>query len=63
LAESSGVSIPYSCRQGQCGTCVTRLLSGSVTMSAEDGLSVGQKQAGFILPCVSKVNGSVRLDV
>ena len=29
-------------------------------MQAEDGLSIEQKQAGFILPCVSKANESVR---
>jgi ferredoxin len=62
LAESQGISIPYSCRQGQCGTCATRLLRGNVTMRTEDGLSSEQKEAGFILPCVSKVNGTVDLD-
>jgi ferredoxin-NADP reductase len=62
LAETMGVSIPYSCRQGQCGTCATRLVRGNVTMQAEDGLSIEQKQAGFILPCVSKVNHSIGID-
>jgi len=62
LAESRGVSIPYSCRQGQCGTCATKLLNGTVTMQSEDGLSVEQKQAGFVLPCVSRANGSISVD-
>ena len=56
FAETVGVSIPYGCRQGQCGTCATRLLRGRVTMQAEDGLSAEQKRAGFILPCVSQVD-------
>src|SRR6266566_2549106 len=43
FAETVGVSIPYSCRQGQCGTCATRLLEGSVSMQAESGLSSEQK--------------------
>jgi len=62
FAETVGVSIPYGCRQGQCGTCATRLLRGRVTMQAEDGLSAEQKRAGFILPCVSQVDGSISID-
>jgi glycine betaine catabolism B len=62
FAETVGVSIPYGCRQGQCGTCATRLLQGRVTMDAEDGLSAEQKRAGFILPCVSKIHGSICID-
>ena len=62
FAETVGVSIPYGCRQGQCGTCATRLLQGSVTMETDDGLSAEQKQAGFILPCVSRLQGSISID-
>jgi glycine betaine catabolism B len=62
FAETVGLSIPYGCRQGQCGTCATRLLRGHVTMQAEDGLSAEQKRAGFILPCVSRVHDSLSID-
>jgi len=31
LAESKGLSPPFSCRSGQCGSCTTRLISGQVT--------------------------------
>ncbi len=62
FAETLGISIPYGCRQGQCGTCATRLLLGSVTMETDDGLSAEQKQAGFILPCVSRLQGSISID-
>ena len=62
FAETVGVSLPYGCRQGQCGTCATRLLQGRVTMQAEDGLSAEQKRAGFILPCVSRIDGSICID-
>ena len=34
----AGVEIPSACRQGQCGTCKTRVLSGRVQMTAENGL-------------------------
>ena len=62
FAETVGVSIPFGCRQGQCGACATRLLQGRVTMEAEDGLSAEQKRDGFILPCVSIVHESITID-
>ena len=59
LAERNGVQIPYGCRQGLCGTCATRLLSGSVEMDVEAGLTADQKNAGYVLPCVSRTEGTV----
>jgi ferredoxin-NADP reductase len=61
LAEANGVQIPFGCRQGQCGTCATRLLRGSVHMDTEIGLTAEQKNAGYVLPCVSRPEGSVVL--
>ena len=61
LAERNGVQIPYGCRQGQCGTCATRVLSGTVRMDAEAGLTAEQKNAGYVLPCVSRAEGTVVL--
>jgi ferredoxin len=59
VAEMNGVQIPYGCRQGVCGTCATRVLSGTVRMDAEDGLTAEQKAAGYVLPCVSRAEGTV----
>ena len=59
LAEKNGVQIPYSCRQGLCGTCSTRVLCGTVQMDIEDGLTAEQKDAGYVLPCVSRIKGTV----
>jgi ferredoxin len=63
LAERNGVQIPYGCRQGQCGTCATRVLSGTVRMDVEIGLTSEQKNAGYVLPCVSRPEGTVVLAV
>jgi ferredoxin-NADP reductase len=59
VAENNGVQIPYGCRQGLCGTCATRVLSGTVQMDTEVGLTPEQKNAGYVLPCVSRVQGTV----
>src|SRR5579863_3556874 len=61
LAERNGVQIPFGCRQGQCGTCATRALSGTVQMDVEAGLTAEQKNAGYVLPCVSRAQGTVVL--
>jgi ferredoxin-NADP reductase/uncharacterized membrane protein YozB (DUF420 family) len=59
LAEKNGVQIPYGCRQGLCGACATRVVSGTVQMDVEAGLTAEQKDAGYVLPCVSRVEGTV----
>jgi ferredoxin-NADP reductase len=61
LAEQNDVKIPYGCRQGLCGTCATRVLSGAVQMDEEAGLTAEQKNAGYVLPCVSRADGTVVL--
>jgi ferredoxin-NADP reductase len=61
-AEMNGINIPSSCRQGQCGTCVTRLLGGDAQMDCEDGLDPALKSQGYILTCVARTEGNVRLD-
>jgi len=61
LAERNGVQIPFGCRQGQCGTCATRVLSGTVRMDVEGGLTAEQENAGYVLPCVSRAEGTVVL--
>ncbi len=62
VAEMNGVAIPFSCRQGQCGTCATRLVDGEVTMDAEDGLDATLRADGFVLTCVGRAHGDVTLD-
>jgi ferredoxin-NADP reductase len=61
-AAAAGVDIPSACRQGQCGTCKTRLLDGRVEMSTENGLDAESRARGFVLTCVGRPETSVRLD-
>jgi ferredoxin-NADP reductase/mono/diheme cytochrome c family protein len=62
-AEQHDVNIPYSCRQGQCGTCATQVLEGEVEMDVEDGLDPELKSKGYVLTCVGRAKGKVILDV
>jgi ferredoxin-NADP reductase len=62
VAADNGIEIPSACRQGQCGTCKTRLLNGQVYMTAEQGLDPESKVQGFVLTCVGHAEGNVTLD-
>lgn len=61
-AARIGVAIPSACRQGQCGTCKTRLVDGQVEMTADQGLDPDAKSRGFVLTCVGHARGNVTLD-
>jgi len=61
-AENAGVSIDYSCRVGTCGTCKTKLVSGSVTMEVEEGLEPGEKEQGWILACQAKASADIAVE-
>src|SRR5207248_4745962 len=49
-AEKNGVLIPSGCRQGVCGTCATKLLTGEVRMENQEALNDELRAQGFILP-------------
>ena len=61
-AEDVGVKIDYSCRVGTCGTCKTKLLSGSVTIEAEEGLNPGDMENGWILACQAKARSDIAVE-
>jgi ferredoxin-NADP reductase len=53
-AKKAGVRLPSSCVSGICGTCKSKLVSGSVDMKHEGGIRQREIDAGFFLPCCSK---------
>ncbi|WP_051243105.1 hybrid-cluster NAD(P)-dependent oxidoreductase [Azohydromonas australica] len=53
-ARKSGVRLPSSCSNGLCGTCKSKLVSGSVDMKHNGGIRQREVDAGFFLPCCSK---------
>lgn len=44
LAEARGLEPEFSCREGTCGTCRTKVLKGSVTYIKEPGASVAEDE-------------------
>jgi len=53
-AKKSGVRLPSSCSNGVCGTCKSKLLSGSIEMNHNGGIRQREIDAGLFLPCCSK---------
>ena len=62
-AEAHGIFIPFGCRQGDCHTCMTRLLQGSVHRAKGEAAGAELQQQGFVLPCISRPLCDVTLDV
>ena len=52
-AAAAGLSLPYSCAQGLCGTCKSTLVSGEVDMHHAGGIRPREIAAGKILLCCS----------
>lgn len=58
--QRSGVSASYSCQQGFCGTCRTRVLDGDVD-HRDTLLTDPERNAGTMLVCVSRAPEGERL--
>jgi ferredoxin len=54
LAEEIGIEIPSSCRAGTCGTCRAMKIKGEVECDETSGLSDADREAGYILTCMSR---------
>ena len=50
-ARRAGMSPPFSCEAGNCGTCMARLSEGSATMKANDALEEDEVEDGYVLTC------------
>jgi ferredoxin len=61
-AESAGLPLPFSCREGKCGTCRSRLLSGRVDMQHAGGIRQRQIDMGDILVCCSRPLSDLVID-
>ena len=52
-AHAANILISYSCRSGQCGSCLGRLIAGEVRYprGQPDALSLEQCEQGYVLFC------------
>ena len=52
-ARRAGLSPPFSCEAGNCGTCIGKLIEGHVTMRVNDVLEQDEIDDGYVLTCQS----------
>ncbi|MCT7662180.1 2Fe-2S iron-sulfur cluster-binding protein [Mycobacterium deserti] len=50
-ARRAGLSPPFSCEAGNCGTCMGKLTEGHATMRVNDALDEDEVEEGYILTC------------
>jgi 3-ketosteroid 9alpha-monooxygenase subunit B len=50
-ARRAGLSPPFSCEAGNCGTCMAKLIEGAATMRTNDVLEEDEIADGYVLTC------------
>ncbi len=61
-AESQGVELPFSCRNGACTTCAVRVRSGNLAQPEAVGLSLELQKQGYALLCVSYARSDLEVE-
>jgi len=64
-ALNHGLSLPYGCRNGACGSCAGQIVNGSVDYADRNTscLSDDDKAAGKVLCCQAQVSADVEINV
>jgi len=53
-ARAAGLRPPFACEESYCGSCIAKLLRGTVTMAVCHALDDDEREEGFILTCQAK---------
>jgi Rieske 2Fe-2S family protein len=61
-ARAARIRIPFACAKGVCGTCKSRLLSGSVSMRHDGGITQQEIDEGLALLCCSRPTSDLVVD-
>lgn len=64
-AIAHGVGLPYGCKDGACGSCKCKKISGSVRHDTyqDKALSAAEEAAGYVLTCRAHAESDVVLEV
>jgi len=64
-AHAANILISYSCRSGQCGSCLGKLLSGEIEYprGLPDALSQQQHAAGYALFCSAQATSDLLIEL
>src|SRR6185369_17339444 len=56
-----GAPVAYACKAGSCGSCLLRMVEGSVPARAQAGLKDSWKARGYFLACVCIPENEIEL--
>ncbi|MDP2169007.1 MAG: CDP-6-deoxy-delta-3,4-glucoseen reductase [Rhodocyclaceae bacterium] len=64
-ALDAGFNLPYGCKDGACGTCKGKVLSGQVDLGAaqDEPLSAAERAAGMALFCCARPKSDLIIEV
>jgi CDP-4-dehydro-6-deoxyglucose reductase len=64
-AHAANILISYSCRSGQCGSCIGRVLSGEITYphGFPDAISAAEGSAGYVLFCSAHATSDLEIEL
>jgi len=60
-ADRHGVSLPYGCRNGACGSCASTLVSGTVIYPDDDEIITSDKPDDYCLTCQAIPSSDITL--
>jgi len=61
-ARRAGLTPPFSCEAGNCGTCMAILREGTATMRVNDALDDDEVEEGYVLTCQGVPDCAVVVD-
>ncbi len=61
-ARAAGLRLPSACNKGVCGTCKSRMVSGTVEMKHGGGIRQREIDAGMVLLCCSRPTSDLVID-
>ena len=61
-ARRAGLTPPFSCEAGNCGTCMAKLTEGTASMRVNDALDDDEVDEGYVLTCQATPDGPVVVD-
>lgn len=53
IAEEAGIRLPSGCKQGDCSSCIAKLVSGEVDQTEQKFLRPAELAAGYTVTCVA----------
>ena len=64
-AHAANILIPYSCRSGQCGSCMGRVVSGEIRYpdGLPEALSDVQSESGYALFCSAHATSDLTIEL